>query len=100
MRALAVVILVLSANVAQAADALTFDIPRLCQWQFDNNSMDIAECTALETESKSYVEANEGKVSAERHDACVAEARSFSGDSGYASYTVYATCLKDGPGSF
>jgi hypothetical protein len=84
---------------AQAQDRLNFDIEKLCQWQFDNNSMDLQECAEMENSSKEYVEANEVQATAERRAECEKEALSYAGDSGFTSYTVYATCLKDGPGS-
>lgn len=78
---------------------LTFDTAKLCAWQNANNSMDVAECTKLEEDSKATIADLESKADQKRKDDCVAEAKSYSGDSGFASYTVYAGCLKDGPGS-
>ena len=82
-----------------AQDVLNFDSAQLCAWQSSNNGMDIAECTLLEDEGKAAVTALEPAVDADRKTACVAEAQGFAGDSGFASYTLYASCLKDGPGS-
>jgi hypothetical protein len=97
---LAVLALVLLATPAAATpSSLTFDIAKLCQWQHDNNSMAIAECTRLEQEAQQTLPALASAADKERLDACETEAKSFSGDSGFASYTVYAACLKDGPGN-
>ena len=93
--------LMLTASPALAEDGapLNYDIARLCEWQNTNNSMDVAECTKLEEEAKVAVAELEGKADAKRKDDCLTETRNYSGDSGFASYTVYAGCLKDGPGS-
>ncbi len=101
MRKLAfALLLVASPAIAQdAAAPLNFDIAKLCNWQNKNNSMDVAECTKLESEAQKSVADLEAKADAKRKEECTAEARSYSGDSGFASYTVYAGCLKDGPGS-
>lgn len=85
---------------ALAAEGLNFDTAKLCAWQATNNSMDAAECAKLEEDSKAIVAELEAKADKTRLEDCVKEAQSYSGDSGFASYTVYATCLKDGPGSF
>jgi hypothetical protein len=98
----AIALLLLSAVPAfaqEAAAPLNFDITKLCDWQNKNNSMDVAECTALETEAQKAIADLEAKADAKRKGECTAEANSYSGDSGFASYTVYAGCLKDGPGS-
>jgi hypothetical protein len=84
---------------ALAQDTLTFDSARLCAWQAANNGMDAGECAKLEDEGKAIVAELEGSVDADRKTACVAEGNSFAGDSGFASYTLYASCLKDGPGN-
>jgi hypothetical protein len=92
--------LILLATAVHAEDPkLNFDIAKLCQWQAENNSMDVTECTKLETESKAAIPALEPKAEASRVADCKKEAFNFSGDSGFASYTVYEGCLKDGPGS-
>lgn len=79
---------------------LNFDVAKLCQWQKDNNNMDVTECVRLEGEAKAMVPELESKADATRRADCTKEAQDFSGDSGFASYTVYATCLKDGPQSY
>lgn len=84
---------------ALAQDTLKFDSSRLCAWQAANNGMDVDECAKLEDEGKATVAELEGTVDADRKTACVAEGNSFAGDSGFASYTLYASCLKDGPGN-
>jgi hypothetical protein len=84
---------------ALAQDSLKFDPAQLCAWQSANNSMDVAECTVLEDEGKAMVAELESTVDADRKTACVAEAQGFAGDAGFASYTLYASCLKDGPGN-
>ncbi len=101
MRKLAFVLLLVAtpALAQEAAAPLNFDVAKLCDWQNKNNSMDVAECTKLETEAQATVADLEAKADAKRKDDCTNEARSYSGDSGFASYTVYAGCLKDGPGS-
>ena len=78
---------------------LVFDPAKLCAWQATNNGMDVVECSKLEDEGKAALTELEGKAEQTRKDECVAEAKSFSGDSGFASYTVYTGCLKNGPGS-
>jgi hypothetical protein len=84
---------------AFAAEGLNFDPAQLCAWQSANNGMDVAECTQLEDDAKSQIASLEGTADADRKTACENEAKSFSADSGFASYTVYAGCLKDGPGN-
>ena len=98
MRKLIFLAVVLVASPASAQDTLNFDIGKLCDWQNKNNSMDVAECTALETEAKKALPGLEAKADAKRKQDCTAEAGNYSGDSGFASYTVYTGCLKDGPG--
>jgi hypothetical protein len=100
MRHVFLLALLLAASPAVAQDSpLAFDIAKLCAWQHENNSMDVEECTALESEAQKAIPALEGKADAKRKEDCTAEAQNYSGDSGFASYTVFATCLKDGPGS-
>lgn len=91
--------LLLASTPALAQDGLKFDPAQLCAWQAANNGMDVGECTKLEDEAKSSLAELEGTADADRKASCVNEAKGFSGDSGFASYTVYAGCLKDGPGS-
>ncbi len=92
--------LILLATPALAEDTkLNFDTAKLCEWQNKNNSMDIAECTKLEDEAKISVTDLEQKADAKRKQDCLTEGAKFSVDSGFASYTLYETCLKDGPGS-
>ncbi len=89
----------LASPAAAGADELKFNPDRLCQWQAANNSMDAGECGKLEDEAKAQIAELEGTADGERKSACVTEAQGFAVDSGFASYTVYAGCLKDGPGS-
>lgn len=97
---LAIIALLLTTATAFAEDSvLNFDTAKLCQWQNENNSMDVAECTKLEDEAKATVADLESTADAKRKQDCATEAKNFSVDSGYASYTLYAGCLKDGPGS-
>jgi hypothetical protein len=91
--------LVLLATPAFAADGLKFDPAELCSWQASNNGMDVGECTKLENEAKSSVANLESSADADRKTSCVAEAKNFAGDSGFASYAIYAGCLKDGAGN-
>jgi hypothetical protein len=95
----AIFALALCATPAFAANGLKFDPAELCAWQASNNGMDVGECTKLEDEARDTVAAIESTVDAERRDACVAEAKNFAGDSGFASYAIYAGCLKDGAGN-
>ena len=95
----AIFALALTTAPAWAADDLKFDPSQLCAWQSTNNGMDANECALLEDDARILVSELETTVDADRKSVCVAEAKSFSGDSGFASYTVYAGCLKDGPGS-
>ena len=81
------------------AQALNFDPAQLCSWQASNNGMDVGECTKLEDEAKASIADLEGAADGDRKSACLSQAKSFSDDSGFASYTIYAGCLKDGPGS-
>ncbi len=89
----------LAVTPAGAEDALQFDSAQLCAWQSANNGMDVTECTKLEDEAKATVVELETTVDTERKTACIAEGKSFAGDSGFSSYSLYASCLKDGPGS-
>ena len=95
----AILALTLLATPTFAADGLNFDPAELCAWQASNNGMDVGECTKLEDEAKSTVAALETTADADRKTTCVAEAKNFAGDSGFASYAIYAGCLKDGAGS-
>ncbi len=90
--------LALLASPALAADGLNFDSTALCAWQSANNGMDAGECTRLEDEAKASVAGLESSADADRKNSCVAEAKNFAGDSGFASYAIYAGCLKDGAG--
>ena len=97
---LALIALLMTTSAAFAEDAvLNFDTAKLCQWQNENNSMDVAECTKLEDEAKASASDLETKVDAMRKQDCTTEAKNYSVDSGFASYTLYTDCLKDGPGS-
>jgi hypothetical protein len=97
---LALITLMLSTAAALADDVpLNFDIAKLCKWQLTNNSMEIAECTKLEDEAKTLTPELETKADAQRKADCATEAKNFALDSGFASYTLYAGCLKEGPGS-
>jgi hypothetical protein len=89
----------LAAAPAFAAEGLNFDPAQLCAWQASNNGMDVAACTQLEDDAKAQIASLEGTADADRKTACEAEAKGFAADSGFASYTVYAGCLKDGPGN-
>lgn len=93
----AILALALLATPAFAAE-LNFDPTGLCTWQASNNGMDVSECTKLEDEAKSTVASLETSADADRKNACVAETKNFAGDSGFASYAIYAGCLKDGAG--
>ncbi len=99
--AIAALLMAATAGIASAQSSalLKFDPAHLCAWQNANNNMDVAECTKLETEALAGIPALETAADQTRKDACTKEAENFSGDSGFASYTVYASCLKDGPGS-
>lgn len=99
MRKLLFLALITAAPPAFAQDALNFDTAKLCDWQNKNNGMDVAECTTLETEAQKSIAGLEAKADAKRKQDCQTETGNYSGDSGFASYTVYAGCLKDGPGS-
>lgn len=100
-KAIAALMLTASAGIASAQNTtpLKFDPVQLCAWQNANNNMDVAECTKLETEALANVPALETAADPARKEECTKEAQNFSGDSGFASYYVYAGCLKDGPGS-
>lgn len=85
--------------LAFAQDTLVFDIDKLCKWQNENNSMEIAECTTLEQEGKAFVDANAATIDVARNEECKKETASFASEPGVASYAIYADCLKNGPGS-
>ena len=91
--------LLFSIAPAQAQTELNFDIAKLCEWQAANNGMDVAECTKLEESAKAEQAGLETSVDASRKNECIAEAQNYSGDSGFASLTVYVQCLKNGPGN-
>ena len=80
-------------------EELKFDIAKLCEWQVNNNSMNPVECDKLEQEAQNATPVLERAADEERKKACVKETKNFSGESGFASYWVYANCLKDGPGA-
>jgi hypothetical protein len=80
-------------------EVLKFDIAKLCEWQAANNSMNPVECSKLEQEAEKAMPILEKAADEDRKNACVKETVNFSGDSGFASYWVYANCLKDGPGA-
>ncbi len=93
-------VLLLIASPAMAGnEELKFDIAKLCEWQATNNAMNPVECSKLEQEAQNAVPMLEKAVDNERKKACVTETTNFSGDAGFASYWVYANCLKDGPGA-
>jgi hypothetical protein len=99
-RCFAAFIAIVAASRAMAdSSTLSFDPPKLCEWQQANNNMNTAECLKLEEESKAAMADLEAAADQARKDECLEEAKNFSGDSGYASYTVYAECLKNGPGN-
>ena len=97
--ALVLMALAIPTSALAGIETLNFDPAKLCAWQAANNGMDLAECSKFEIESKAAIPALEAKADAARKDACVTETKNFSGDSTFASYTVYVACLKDGPGS-
>jgi hypothetical protein len=97
--ATALLVLFAGPALAQETQPLKFDPAQLCAWQKANNNMDEAECSKLETEAQAKVADLEKAADATRKDECTKEAQNFSGDSGFASYTVYATCLEKGPGN-
>lgn len=84
---------------AIAQEGLKFDPAQLCAWQAANNGMDATECTQLEDDAKASIASLETSADPSRKETCIAEAKDFAGDPGFASYAVYAGCLKDGPGS-
>jgi flagellar motility protein MotE (MotC chaperone) len=90
---------VIAAPALAQSGALTFDPAQLCGWQEKNNGMNRDECLKLEDEAKAALAELESKAEQARKDECQAEAKNYSGDSGFASYTVFAECLKNGPGS-
>jgi hypothetical protein len=84
---------------AQSAEP-NFDPQKLCQWQHDNNSMDLTECIKLEEDGRAAANSLKAAGDKARLADCEKEANEFAVDSGFASYAVYAGCLKDGPGAF
>ena len=99
MRIAPFILLLLSSPVFADDAPLGFDTAKLCAWQHDHNAMDVAECTKLEDEAKAAVPDLQSKADVKRKDECVTEAKGFAVEPGFASYTIYAGCLKDGPGS-
>lgn len=99
MRLIVLALFLSTASAFAETPALKFDTEKLCQWQQTNNSMELAECTKLEDEAKAKLADLEAKADLKRQQDCILEANNFSIDSGFASYTLFTVCLKDGPGS-
>lgn len=99
MRYLIPALFLLSASAFADSSALKFDTAAFCAWQKDHNQMAIADCTKVEDVSKAQVATLETKADAKRKDDCTAAAKAASEEAGLASYTVYASCLIDGPGA-
>lgn len=99
MRIIVLSTLLFLSQPALAQDSLVFDIGKLCQWQSNNNGMDVGECTTLEQEGKTFVDMNASTLDAKRDEECKKEVLSFAADPGVASYAIYADCLKNGPDS-
>ncbi len=97
-KALFILALPLLAATPAPAAALNFDVDKLCAWQAEHNGMDAGECSKLENDAKGALASLEGSADPARKDECAKEAENYSGDSGFASYTVYTECLKNGPG--
>jgi hypothetical protein len=96
----AIFALALLATPAMAQDSgLNFDPAQLCAWQSANNGMDTNECVKLEEDAKISLAELETSADAPRKELCTSEAKNFSSDSGFASYAVFASCLRDGVGS-
>jgi hypothetical protein len=92
-------LLLLSASAFADSTALKFDTAAFCAWQKDHNQMAVADCTQVENEAKSQLAALETKADPKRKDDCTAAAQAAAEEAGLASYTVYTSCLIDGPGA-
>jgi hypothetical protein len=89
----------LSTSAFADSSALKFDTTSFCAWQKDHNQMAVADCTKVEDEGKAQLAALEGKADQKRKDDCTAAAKLAAEEAGFASYTVYTSCLIDGPGA-
>lgn len=89
----------LSASAFADSSALKFDTASFCTWQKDHNQMAVADCTKVEDDAKAQMAGLETKSDAKRKDECTAAAKAASEEAGFASYTVYTSCLIDGPGA-
>jgi hypothetical protein len=99
MRYLIPALLLLSVSAFADSSALKFDTAAFCAWQKDHNQMAVADCTKVEDESQAQVAALETTADAKRKDDCTAAAKLAAEEAGLASYTVYTSCLIDGPGA-
>jgi hypothetical protein len=99
MRYLIPALFLLSTAALADSSALKFDTAGFCAWQNQHNQMAVADCTKVEDESKAQLAALEAKADPQRKDDCTAAAKAASEEAGLASYTVYTSCLIDGPGA-
>jgi hypothetical protein len=99
MRYLIPALFLMSAAAFADSSALKFDTAAFCSWQKDHNQMAVDDCTKVEDESKAQMAVLESKADAKRKDDCTAAAKAASEEAGLASYTVYTSCLIDGPGA-
>ena len=92
-------LLLLSTSALADATALKFDTAKFCTFQKDHNQMALEDCTKVEDDAKATLTDLEGKADAKRKDDCTVATKAASEEAGFASYTVYTDCLKNGPGA-
>lgn len=99
MRYLIPALFLLGSPAFADSTALKFDTSGFCAWQKDQNQMAVADCTKVEDDAKAQLAKLEPKADPKRKDDCTAAAKLAAEGSGLASYTVYTSCLIDGPGA-
>ena len=99
MRYLIPALFLLSASAFADSSALKFDTAAFCAWQKDHNQMAVADCAKVEDDAKAQMAGLETKADPKRKDECTAAAKAAAEEAGLASYTVYTSCLIDGPGA-
>ena len=99
MRYLIPALFLLSSSALADSGALKFDTASFCNWQKDHNQIAVDDCTKVENESMGQLALFESKADAKRKEDCTAATKLAAEEAGLASYTVYTSCLRDGPGA-
>ncbi len=99
MRYVVPALLLLSTSALADSTMLKFDTASFCAWQKDHNQIAVDDCSKVENESKAQLANLESKADSKRKDECTAAATLAGEEAGFASYTVYTSCLRDGPGA-